>query len=418
MTSAAHPTTTTSRRALVTGGATGIGWAICRALAGQGIRVALADVNVDGAEDKVRQLGDGHVALAVDLTDLSAAAALPARAAEALGGLDIIVNNAGITDTSGRRIGEIPGEAFDRLVAINLGSVEVICKAGQSVLGAGGVTVNLASGAAYRALPLRGAYSATKAGVVALTERMNALARPLGQRVSAVAPGYVRTELVESLIANGRLDPVAAATTIPLGRLGTPEDIAAGVAFLASPAGAVLAGQCLAVDGGTGAAGGAKVEAQDAAFSALAEGTTVVVGAAEAAATVAAGMGARHAASLEDLGASKPVTAIFDMGGLSASDAGTALAQARAIAESVEGAAPGRGFSLVLSVNSDDAVAESAIGMIARLLALEWGSRGYRVNAISWSGSEITGLGALAEWLASDAASYVTGQLIKTHTPG
>lgn len=408
---------TAPRRALVTGGATGIGLAICRTLAAQGIAVALADINIAAAQAKAQELGPQHVALEVDLTDLASAAALPRRAADALGGLDIIINNAGITDTSGKRIGEIEPGVFDRLVAVNLGSVEVICKAGQSVLGQGGVTVNLASGAAYRALPLRGAYSATKAGVVALTEAMDAQARPLGQRVSAVAPGYVRTELVESLITNGRLDPVAAATTIPLGRLGTPEDIAAGVAFLVSDRGAVLAGSCLAVDGGTGAAGGAQVVPQSDDFQTTAEGPTIVIGDPEMAAPVADEMG-RHGAvtsvaGLSDLTATNPCRAILDLGGLSVEGTANALARIRGLAASIEARAPGRGFSLVLTGRAEDAVGVSCLEMMARLLALEWGARGYRVNAVAWSGSRIQGLAELASWLSSDAAAYVTGQVIR-----
>ncbi|WP_136637717.1 SDR family oxidoreductase [Pseudooceanicola onchidii] len=411
----AHP-----RRALVTGGATGIGWAISRALAAQGLTIALADINIAAARDRVAELGQGHVALDVDLSDLSAAATLPERAAQALGGLDVIVNNAGITDTSGRRIGEIPDTDFDRLVAVNLGSVEAICRAGQVVLGQGGVTVNLASGAAYRALPLRGAYSATKAGVVALTEMMNSRARPLGQRVCAVAPGYVRTELVESLIANGRLDPVVAASTIPLGRLGTPEDIAQGVAFLASPLGAVMAGKCLAVDGGTGASGGATVQPQDAGYTDAPEGgRLVVIGASSDAARVADTLDdASHVETVADLGTFRSASAVIDLGGLTAMDTASALARARAIAGQIEELAPPRGFTLLMSVRATDPVVTAAMDMMARLLAIEWGSRGYRVNTIGWSGDSLDGLAGLAAYLTSGAAGYVTGQLIRAGAEG
>ena len=418
-----HPSdpTLANRRALVTGGATGIGWSICRLLAAEGVRVALADINIAGAEDRVRTLGEGHVALQVNLSDLAAASALPGRAAETLGGLDIIVNNAGITDTSGRRIGEIAEAEFLRLVAINLGSVEAVCKAGQSVLGNGGVTVNLASGAAFRALPFRGAYSATKAGVVALTRKMNDEGAALGQRVSAVAPGYVRTELVESLISNGRLDPVAAASTIPLGRLGTTEDIARGIVFLASGAGAVMAGHCLGVDGGTGAAGGAKVLPQDENLPTVEGGPLVVLGSSAASAALAGELQrltpTLHIRDLADLPALGAVAAILDAEGLEMTGTAAALLRARAVAGAVEAMAPVRGLPLVLTTRGEDTVATAAMDMMARLLAQEWAPRAARVTTIGWSGDSRDGLAALAAWLSSEAAGYVTGQLIQAKSP-
>ena len=232
-------TTSQKRRVLVTGGANGIGRAICLRLAADGYAVAVADIDAAEALRLSESMGPGHVALAVDLTDVKAAADLPAQAARALGGLDVVINNAGVTDSSGRMLVDLPQSAFDHLVAINLTAVEQVCKAAGEILAPGSSIVNLASGAAYRALALRGPYSATKAGIVALTSALAAEFEPLGITVSAIAPGYTVTPLVEELERTGRVNLEVVAATIPLGRLARPDDIASAVAFAASVAASI-----------------------------------------------------------------------------------------------------------------------------------------------------------------------------------
>ena len=111
--------------ALVTGGANGIGWAICQALAARGYRVAIADLDLAAAQERAQTLGPDHLALGVDLTDANAASALPGQAAQALGRLDLVVNNAGMTDTTGKSIATLPEDRFDRLVALNTDVVSV-----------------------------------------------------------------------------------------------------------------------------------------------------------------------------------------------------------------------------------------------------------------------------------------------------
>ncbi|WP_010142346.1 SDR family NAD(P)-dependent oxidoreductase [Oceanicola sp. S124] len=236
--------------ALVTGGASGIGRAICTRLAADGYRVALADIDSARAHAAAAELGAGHAAFSIDLTQAAQAQALPGKVCKALGGLDLVVNNAGMTDSSGRGIACLPEADFARLVQLNLVAVEKICQAALGLLAPGGRIVNLSSGAAYRPLALRGPYSATKAAVTALTAALDAEAAPRGLRVSAVAPGYTLTPLVEDLAAAGRVDLEAVAAGIPLGRIAQPRDIAAAVAFLGSAAGAALGGQTLVVDGG------------------------------------------------------------------------------------------------------------------------------------------------------------------------
>ncbi len=412
---------TIPRKALVTGGATGIGWAICQRFAASGIICVIADINEKAAQERARTLGPGHVAIGVDLSDLVQAAGLVARAAQVMGGLDIVVNNAGITDTSGRRVGEIPIADFERLVAVNLSSVDVICQASQEVLQAGGVVVNLASGAAYRPLALRGAYSATKAAILALTKTYNTLAEKLGQRVCAVAPGYVRTELVESLIANGRLDAEAAAATVPLGRLGDPDDIARAVAFLASPEGGPLAGECISVDGGTITSGGRPLASDVRRPEQAGDGPVVIIGDGPSATAVSQTLAPHHAvkriATHVGLANGPAPSAIIDMTPLSCGDVPGAMSHLHALARDIESLELGQGFSLLLVTADRDAPTAAAVGMLSQVMALEWAPRGHRVNTVVWSGENLDGLGPLAVWTSSERAGYVTGQVISARSP-
>lgn len=404
-----------SRRALVTGGANGIGWAACRALAKEGYRVAVADIDGTAATQRAEALGEGHVALALDLTERGAASALPARAAAGLGGLDVIVNNAGVTDSSGRSLVELPQAAFDRLVDLNLSAVEAICEAARTVLPAGSSIVNLASGASFKPLALRGPYSATKAGIAALTRASRDPFAARGIAISAVAPGYTRTPLVEELHRTGRVDLDKVIAGIPLGRMATPEDIASAIAFMASPAGGVLAGETIQVDGG-GLAGPAPAGAAPQAGR-DGHGRIAVIGAPDA--VFAAGHG--DVATMDDpagLAAAGPLAAVIDMRGLAQPRGGAEtlrMVRQTAIACAAHGGRTER-FSL-LFVHGEgrdprSAAATAAGGMLARTLALEWAPGGMRVNAVVWRGAAVAGLEALCRYLASDGAGMITGQEI------
>jgi NAD(P)-dependent dehydrogenase (short-subunit alcohol dehydrogenase family) len=170
-----------------------------------------------------------------------------------LGGLEVLVNNAGRTDTDGVGVVDQPLSVFENLVAVNLRGSLVASEQAAAVMrsSGGGAIVNLASGAALRPVPFRNAYSASKAGVLAMTRHHACAWACDGIRVNAVAPGYTRTELVEALIARGRIDPVAVARRIPLGRMAAPEEIAAAVVFLASPRVSSITGSTFLVDGGS-----------------------------------------------------------------------------------------------------------------------------------------------------------------------
>lgn len=409
--------TASGRRALVTGGAHGIGRAICRRLAADGVRVAVADIDAEAARQLVAQLGPRHVALAVDLTDPEAATTLPARAAAELGGLDVIVNNAGGTVSSGQSLIDLPAAAFDGMVALNLTALERICAAAAAVvLGPGARIVNLASGAAYRPLALRGPYSATKAGVVALTAALAEDLAPRGIGVSAVAPGYTRTPLVEELHRAGRVDMDKVAAGIPLGRLALPEDIASVAAFAASPEGGVISGQTLLVDGG-GQAGPAPQDAApergtapDGATAVLCSSDTIDIAVPGVATTLT------DRAALDGAG---PLAAVIDAEAFGASP-GPAEALERALLTARACAAlPNRARAFTLLFVSDEGdgpaarAAVAARAMLSRTLALEWASSDLRVNTVIWRGSSRRGLGALCRFLTRPDAAFMTGQVVQ-----
>ena len=236
------------RAAIVTGGASGIGLATARRLAEEGARVAILDVDGVGAERAAGEVGG--LAFAVDVRDGARVEDATREAARALGGLSLLVANAGAGFLAPLHASS--AEAFERVVAVNLaGAWHALRAAIPRLLEVGGgAIVTVASASALR--PTRGEslYSAAKAGVVALTQ---AAAQEYGPRirVNCVSPGLIRTPLSEGLFrAPGLLDPVRDAT--PLGRTGTAGDVADVIVFLLSDLARFVTGQNLVVDGGLG----------------------------------------------------------------------------------------------------------------------------------------------------------------------
>jgi NAD(P)-dependent dehydrogenase (short-subunit alcohol dehydrogenase family) len=400
------------RRALVTGGANGIGRAICERLAADGCSVAIADINSDAAEQLASALEGAHVVLPVDLTDAAAASALPGRAAAVLGGLDIVVNNAAVTDSSGQTLVNLPQAAFDRLVAVNLTALERVSTAATEILQPGSAIVNIASGAAYRPLALRGPYSATKTGVVAFTAAHALALSERGISVAAVAPGYTLTPLVEELEREGRVDLEKVVATIPMGRLATPKDIASAVAFAASAAGRAISGQTLPVDGG-GSMGPPALQNTAPARGNAAQGKVAFLGSGDRLI-----MEAVRLADLDALANAGPLAAVVDATSLNSEHTPTevllrALSTAKACAALTNRASE---FSLVFVTgkgNSPSAcAAAAALAMLSRTLALEWAGSAMRVNTISWRGQSLHGLGELCGFLSGAEGGFVTGQLV------
>lgn len=236
---------------LVTGGADGIGWAISRRFAAGGFHVAIADRRGDAAMARAAELGPGHLGIACDVSDEPQTVTAVAAAASRWGRIDALVNNAGIPDGMAPTLEQESG-FFMKLLAIHLqGTFVASREAARHMLAQGsGAIVNLGSMAGNVGLPRRNAYGAAKAGIHAMTRSMAVEWGRGGIRVNAIAPGYVRTPLMAKLVQEGKVDTSAIERRAPLGRLGTPEEMAEAVWFLASPAASYITGTVLNVDGG------------------------------------------------------------------------------------------------------------------------------------------------------------------------
>ncbi len=235
------------RRALVTGAGTeGIGRAAARMLARAGARVAVHHLAEDAAAEALAAEAGG-VALQADLADTAAAAALPGRAAAALGGLDILVSNAGVLLR--KPVAETSDAEFARVHAINLGAAFALGREAASLMREGGRIVFTSS--VNQWMPNTGlvAYGSSKAGIGGLTRQMALELAPSGITVNAVAPGTIETEFNRS----AREDPAwreRKLALIPAGRTGMPEDVAGAILFLCSDLASYVTGTTLTVDGG------------------------------------------------------------------------------------------------------------------------------------------------------------------------
>jgi 3-oxoacyl-[acyl-carrier protein] reductase len=236
--------------ALVTGAARGIGQAIALQLASDGADLALCDVKIEWLEDtaaKVKALGRRVETYAMNVADGAAVGEAVAKVATDFGRIDVLVNNAGITrDTLLIRMSE---EDWDAVLDINLKGAFLVTKAVVKYMmkQRSGAIVNIASVVGIMGNAGQANYTASKAGLIALTKTT---AKELGSRnvrVNAVAPGFIRTAMTDKLSEPAK---EAMLRNVPLGRPGEPEDVAKAVAFLASDNAAYVNGQTLAVCGG------------------------------------------------------------------------------------------------------------------------------------------------------------------------
>ena len=229
--------------AVVTGGGSGIGLATARLLASRGAKVAVLDVEPGGE----------FIALRADVTDDAAVRAAVDTAAGRLGGIDILVNNAGIGAAG--TVADNPDEQWHRVFDVNVVGMVRVARAALPYLRASAhaAMVNTCSVAAMAGLPQRALYSATKGAVLSLTLAMAADHIREGIRVNCVSPGTADTPWIGRLLAQAG-DPAAERAALaarqPLGRLVTPGEVAAAIAYLASPAASSVTGTALAVDGG------------------------------------------------------------------------------------------------------------------------------------------------------------------------
>ncbi|HEV7865299.1 MAG TPA: SDR family oxidoreductase [Acidimicrobiia bacterium] len=244
------------KRALVTGGAQGLGKAIAALFVERGAKVMIADIDEGGAKETADELGESVRAVSCDVTVSSDLEAAVQATVDAFGGLDIMVNNAGIEVV--KPLFNHTEEDFDRIMAINVKGTWLGMRAALAALPQpGGVIVNMSSLAGVGGVPLFGAYSASKAGVVQLTRCAATELKPTGIRVNAVCPAFIATAMVDRLkpivseIVGVPFDDLAA---MKQGRVGTPQEVAEMVAFLASDESSFCNGGTYVLDGGLQAA--------------------------------------------------------------------------------------------------------------------------------------------------------------------
>ena len=235
------------RVAFITGGARGIGRATAAAFAGEGARVVVADIDGSVAEATARELGDGAIGLAIDVADVASVKSAVATALARTEHIDVLINNAGITCDA--TLLKTSDEAWDAVIGVNLSGTFNMTRevAAHMVARGSGAIVNASSVVGVYGNFGQTNYVATKAGVIGMTR---VWARELGRkgvRVNCIAPGFIATDMTAKMPADV-LDGMKKRT--PLGRLGTPEDVARAYLFLSSDEAAFINGQVLGVDGG------------------------------------------------------------------------------------------------------------------------------------------------------------------------
>ncbi|MEK7313022.1 MAG: 3-oxoacyl-[acyl-carrier-protein] reductase [Deltaproteobacteria bacterium] len=238
------------KAALVTGGAQGIGKSICLRLAKEGANIAVVDINLESAQataKEIESLGRKSVALKVNVSNFSETEKMVEDAVASLGGLHILVNNAGITRD--RLLLRMTEDEWDAVINVNLKSAFNCTKAAVKVMSKNryGRIINIASIVGLIGNAGQANYSASKAGMIGLTKTV---AREFASRnitSNAVAPGFIDTAMTQAMPEAAR---AALISQIPLSRLGTPDDVADGVVFLASDAASYITGHVLSINGG------------------------------------------------------------------------------------------------------------------------------------------------------------------------
>jgi len=235
------------KNVLVTGSTRGIGRAIAETLAKAGARVAVVGRDLQKAQEAATAIGNGCQGFACDVTDTTAVTKLVADVEAAFGSIDVLVNNAGITRDN--LVMRLKDDDWDAVINANLrGAFAAIRAVSRGMMKRrGGRIINISSIIGIIGNKGQANYAASKAGLIALTK---SVAKELGSRnilVNAVAPGFIETEMTSAMTPEAR---EGLGKQIALERLGTPQDVAATVAFLASDLSSYITGQVLVVDGG------------------------------------------------------------------------------------------------------------------------------------------------------------------------
>ena len=397
---------------LITGAASGIGRDTARLFAGAGWQCVLVDVN----EEALRSVGQSlpaptsgaHVLRTIDLTDAQQIATLR----EGTPALDAILNNAGMSDASDTPLVDQDPARMGRLLALNLAAPAGVVDACAPLLKPGARIVNVSSGAGLSAIPWRGAYSPSKAGLIAQSKAL-AAAHP-EWCVTVLCPGFVRTELVDALISAGRLNPQGAVAKIPLGRMAHPDEMAQALYFLASPGAAPLSGQTFPVNGGSSVYGGSQplppstVDVQP--FDLPLQLEVWGGDAAPWQAVGTADTGGPHYA------------ACLDLSPLRAAPAGLLLAVHAAAARFASRYPQQASLTLLLPAAKTGDWQTAGDGAAARMLiatlACEWGARGLRINALEVPADIApAALHPLLRYTCGSAAQFLTGQTLVCHSP-
>jgi len=244
----------TGKKALVTGGSRGIGRGICLALAKQGADVAVNyrsnEAEAQAVVSEIKAMGRQAFAVQADVSQATSVAKMFEEIKNRWGKLDILVNNAGIVKFA--NFEEVTEEDWDQILAVNLKGQFLCAKEAVKLMGPGGKIINIASiasggvGIGFRQIAH---YTASKGGVVALTENLALEFGPKGINVNAIAPGVIETDMTRGLTTDKKTSAGLLAR-IPKGRFGKPEDIGAAAAFLASDEADYITGTVLYVDGG------------------------------------------------------------------------------------------------------------------------------------------------------------------------
>jgi 3-oxoacyl-[acyl-carrier protein] reductase len=240
------------KRAIVTGAASGFGAGIARRFIAEGARVAVADLNFEAAQGLCAELGVSALPVACDVSQAEPVAALFAAVDAAFGGLDVLVNNAGM-GTLPAPLEAMDEAAFDRMMGVNVRAIFLASRLAATRFKAqgAGVILNIASTGGVSPRPNLVWYNASKGWAIAATRAMAAELAPFGVRVNAINPVAGDTPMLATFM--GGESPEARArflSTIPMGRFSTPEDIAAAAVYLCSDEAGLVTGVAMEVDGG------------------------------------------------------------------------------------------------------------------------------------------------------------------------
>lgn len=237
----------TGKTALVTGASGGIGGAIARSLYAQGATVTLSGTRLDPLNELAAELGERAHVVACNLSDRGAVAALPKAASDEMGGLDILVNNAGVTKDN--LFMRMKDEEWDTVLDINLTSTMILMRAVMRGMmkARWGRIINISSIVGVTGNPGQANYAASKAGVIGMGKSVAYEVASRGITVNAIAPGFITTAMTDKLTDDQKTNLL---TGVPMGRMGTSEEIAAAAVYLASNEAGYVTGQTMHVNGG------------------------------------------------------------------------------------------------------------------------------------------------------------------------